>query len=475
MIGTCLQQRYSLHALLRQRHDCHTYLAWDNQRCAQVVVKILPFFYGFDWDKLTRFERETNFLKQLSHPAIPEYLDGFEVNLSDFKGFAWVQAYIPAKSLAEYIQHGRTFSESEIRQIANDLLEVLIFLHGRNPTVIHRDIKPSNILLGDRTAHSSGKIYLIDFGAIQTRAYLEEGTITVAGTFGYGAPEQFRGEAIASSDLYGLGMTLVYLITGVDPARLPVRNCRVIFESSQISTQLETWIKGLIQPEPQRRFKTARIALAALTQKDLNLEQLNGCQKQPAYSDLLFSKTSQELSFTMLPIGVSPRTLWGLAYEIFRTLMVSWIFLIPILGWYFACITIIHSAKTLRDVLIATFGHSQLTVTSSELTWISRWGILRAKEERMALADLSRLERSTPRMVMAYSGEDKRTMELPHELRVYAGNKVLKWSAYTINPPALDLHRFTLVELDWIAAELSDWLDMPIEKQQLLFDLYPFR
>ncbi len=469
MIGTCLEQRYSLHALLRQRHDCHTYLAWDNQRCAQVVVKILPFSYGFDWDKLTRFERETNFLKQLSHPAIPEYLDGFEINLSDFKGFAWVQTYIQAKSLAEHIKQGRTFSESDIRQIAIALLEVLIFLHERNPTVIHRDIKPSNVLLGDRSAHTSGKVYLIDFGAIQTRAYQTEGTLTVAGTFGYGAPEQFRGEAIAASDLYGLGMTIVYLLTGIDPAHLPVRNGRVIFENPQISPQLETWIKGLIQPDPQSRFKTARMALAALTQKNFELPQLSLGQKQPAYSGLLFSKTSQELSFTILPMGFSLKNFFSLVFGACLILMFSWVVLIPVIGWFAGYGMIVAALQAVRDTLIAAFGHSQLTVTSSNLSWTSRWGTLRAKEERFALADISLLERSAPRLVVSRDAEGgKKITEVPYELRVHAGNKTLKWAAYDINPTPLDLHYFTLAELDWIASELSDWLDMPIEKQELL-------
>jgi serine/threonine protein kinase len=473
MIGTCLQQRYTLHVLLRQRRDCHTYLAWDKQRCVQVVIKILPFAYGFDWENLTRFERESNVLRQLSHPAIPEYLDSFSIDLSDFKGFALVQTFIQAKSLAEHIQQGRTFSEADIVQIAKALLDVLIFLHGRNPAVIHRDIKPSNILLSNRSGHSCGTVYLIDFGAIQTHAYKTEGTITIAGTFGYGAPEQFRGEAIASSDLYGLGMTLVYLVTGVAPTHLPIRNGKLIFESPQLSTHLTNWIKGLIQPDSHRRFATARMALNALAQTDFKISQLASYQQQPAYSNLLFSKTSQALSFTISPIGFSFKNAWGLALGSGLMLMFAWVWLIPILGWYMGYITILHYLKAIRDVLIATFGHSQLTVTSSELAWTSRWGILRANEEKLALADLSRLEWLSPRLIVREDSEGTSTVEVPSELRVHAGNKILKWAAHSLNSPNLDLHCFTLAELHWIAAELGDWLDMPIEQESVFVQVNP--
>ncbi|PZO17111.1 MAG: hypothetical protein DCF25_11595 [Leptolyngbya foveolarum] len=128
MIGTCLCDLYTLTKVLSHRSDQQTYLDWDSERRSSVVIKVLPFSYGFDWDNLDHFERETRLLKQLSHPAIPQYLDGFEINLPDFKGFAWVQTYIPAKSLAEHLQQGRTFSEDELKQIATALLEVLVFL-----------------------------------------------------------------------------------------------------------------------------------------------------------------------------------------------------------------------------------------------------------------------------------------------------------------------------------------------------------
>ncbi|MHC5829679.1 MAG: serine/threonine protein kinase, partial [Nostoc sp.] len=123
-----------------------------------------------------------------------------------------------------YLQTGRTFTEAEVKQIAKAVLEILVYLHGLYPPVIHRDIKPSNILLGDRSGNSVGQLYLVDFGSVQTVLATETGTRTVVGTYGYMPPEQFGGRTVAASDLYSLGATLIYLVTGTYPADLPQKD-----------------------------------------------------------------------------------------------------------------------------------------------------------------------------------------------------------------------------------------------------------
>ena len=78
-----------------------------------------------------------------------------------------------------------------------------------------RDIKPDNIVLeGGKTG---GRVFLVDFGGVQAAAAGESFALgsTVIGTYGYMAPEQFRGAAQPASDLYGLGGTLLYLLSGL--------------------------------------------------------------------------------------------------------------------------------------------------------------------------------------------------------------------------------------------------------------------
>ncbi|WP_197673294.1 serine/threonine protein kinase [Leptolyngbya sp. O-77] len=162
-----LGDRYEVQQQLSKKPGRQTYLALDHQTQQQVVIKLLIFSYDFSWDDFNLFEREAGILKTLNHPAIPQYLDSFDLDLPTLKGFAFVQTYTPAKSLEEHLRAHRTFSELEIKQIARDILEVLIYLHEQSPPVIHRDLKPSNILLTDRSAHSAGQVYVVDFGSVQ--------------------------------------------------------------------------------------------------------------------------------------------------------------------------------------------------------------------------------------------------------------------------------------------------------------------
>ncbi|WP_445245867.1 serine/threonine protein kinase [Microcoleus sp. OTE_8_concoct_300] len=165
-----LADRYQCDRRLGKQAGRQTLLARDLKTQQQVVVKLLSFSSDFNWEDLKLFEREVETLKSLSHPAIPRYLDSFEIDTPNRKGFALVQTYIEAKSLQEYLSDGRTFSESEVKQLATALLDILAYLHQRHPPVIHRDIKPSNILLKNRSGNSVGEVYLVDFGAVQTLA-----------------------------------------------------------------------------------------------------------------------------------------------------------------------------------------------------------------------------------------------------------------------------------------------------------------
>ncbi|MGB3654074.1 MAG: protein kinase, partial [Rivularia sp. (in: cyanobacteria)] len=162
MTNQILQERYEIQSQLGKNPGRKTLLAKDLETQELVVVKLLNFDAEFQWQDLKLFEREAQILQELSHPAIPNYLDSFKVDLPNSKGFGLVQSYIPAKSLEEHLQSGRTFSETEVKQIGKALLSVLTYLHSRQPAVIHRDIKPSNILLADRTGNHVGDVYLID-------------------------------------------------------------------------------------------------------------------------------------------------------------------------------------------------------------------------------------------------------------------------------------------------------------------------
>lgn len=116
--GTCLSDRYEVVDHVSVKAGRETFLAKDLQTQGLVIIKLLKFGTGIDWNQIKLFEREAQILKTLSHDSIPKYRDYFELNLSNIQGFALVQDYIDAKSLEEQLQAGRRFSEAEIKQLA---------------------------------------------------------------------------------------------------------------------------------------------------------------------------------------------------------------------------------------------------------------------------------------------------------------------------------------------------------------------
>ena len=219
-----------------------------------VLLKRFSLQRAADWKELDLFEREVQVLRQLEHPRLPQLLAAG----IDETGHYLISSWIEGSSLAEQIAAGRRWSEDEVRELARQLLGILIWLHDRQPPIVHRDIKPSNLLLGP-----AGELFLIDFGSVLLR--VDAGGSTVAGTFGYMAPEQFSGRALPASDLYALGATMVHLLSGTAPAEMPHERLHLGFESYlQGVPGLLSWLRRLLAPLPEDRFASARDALSWL-------------------------------------------------------------------------------------------------------------------------------------------------------------------------------------------------------------------
>ncbi len=309
-ILTALEQtgRYEILHQISQNPGRKTFLALDQTHNQRVILKLLTFSQDFDWQDLKLFQREAEILQQLDHPALPQYLDSFDFETPRTKGIGLVQRYIEARSLQEHLGAGRSFSETDLQDIATQLLDILTYAHDLG--IVHRDIKPSNILLGDdRSAHSVGQIYLIDFGSVQNLAAVQGGTITVVGTYGYMPPEQFGGKAVPASDLYGLGATLIYLLTGCHPAELPQDELRLQFEAQLqgdgLSDRWVTWLQQMVEPNVAQRFQSAAKAKAVLWEEmaiaDALPSVLSHYPSPPATSAIQLSLDEQEALILEIP------------------------------------------------------------------------------------------------------------------------------------------------------------------------------
>jgi serine/threonine protein kinase len=474
MVERVLKERYAIQQCLGKNAGRQTWLARDLQTQELVVIKILTFSADFQWDDLKLFEREAETLQSLSHPAIPRYLDYFEFPTPKTKGLALVQSYIEAKSLAEWVESGRNFNEKEIKQIANKLLEILIYLQHQNPPVIHRDIKPSNILLAERSRlkqkHSAlnkggwlGEVYLVDFGSVQTLAAREGSTVTVVGTYGYMPPEQFGGRAVPASDLYGLGATLIYLVTGVHPAELPQEDLRINFEPKiALSSEFVDWLQWMTEPDLNSRLTSAGRALKALEKP---IEAIPLIVPKPARSKVKLKKERNCLEIVVpssYPLCFTIASLVLMLFLLSNFFLLSISFIMPafsigsffvrlsagiaVFFWvfYFVYLSLPLSLQFLiiSDATRLRLDRKQISLTSNSLGFVPY--NLRPPSPRMAICKL--------RFIV-----DEPTESRPHphrDIQIWAGTQEYK----------LITSHLTDGEIDWIAGELSEWLDLPISE-----------
>lgn len=449
-INQVLHNRYYIRSLLGRQAGRRTYLARDLQTGLLVVIKFLLFDSDFNWQDLKLFEREAGVLKSLDHLAIPRYVDYFDVEFQLKKGFALVQSYAEAKSLQDWIQSGRTFSEVELKAIAKQLLEILHYLHSRQPPVIHRDIKPSNILLGDRSAHSPGKVYLIDFGSVQTTA--QYGTKTIVGTYGYMPFEQFSGQTTPASDLYALGATLIYLATGQHPDQLPQRKMRIVFENkTRLSSSLVNWLKGMTEPSMELRLQSATQALNALVTSNLQIYSPSVAIK-PADSRVRVTSTNQTLEIVIPPYGLHFKSVfWGLLNNLYSVFF--WMsFLFFVYGGYFS--SWIFTLFLIHPMISCIFNllvQVRLQITSTEIAVSHEVLTFRYLSSAVPRQNIVKLEQTH---CFETKDSEGNNITVPPQLNIWVGTQKIEFGGGRLTNP----------EFDWLAQELSNWLDIPVTK-----------
>jgi serine/threonine protein kinase len=213
--GTVLQRRYAIQRLLGGGGMGMVYLAYDqrlsNRPCAikEMVDHFIDAAQRVEANEY--FAREADTLAQLKHPAIPAISDRFDHQNRHYL----VMEYVEGRNLEEEIAaRGGPLPEGLVIDIARQLCDVLAYLHGLVPPIIYRDMKPSNVMLTEK-----GRVVLVDFGIARLFKAARKGTMI--GTLGFAPPEQYQGVADPRSDLYSLGATLHYVVTGRDPEKFP--------------------------------------------------------------------------------------------------------------------------------------------------------------------------------------------------------------------------------------------------------------
>lgn len=203
--GTLLQNRYQILDHLGGGGMGDVYRAYA-RHLGNIIVVVKENRGGSS----QMFQHEAHLLAALNHPHLPRVLDHFiETNGLQYL----VMDYIEGQNLEDAVkQHGAFLQHSALERL-NQILDAVNYLHRQTPPLIHRDIKPQNIIVTPQA-----KAMLVDFGIAKQMA---SGQVTAPsvrfGSPGYAPPEQYSGGTDARSDVYSLGATLYYLLSGQDP------------------------------------------------------------------------------------------------------------------------------------------------------------------------------------------------------------------------------------------------------------------
>lgn len=254
-VGSLLRHRYLIDKMVGKGGFGTTYLVKDldcfeEQRILKELTLSIKDEDPLDLKDMAErlFRREAQVLLNLYHSGIPRLYAYFAEESFSYL----VQDFIPGQTLSEEFKRRKTpLSEEEIMPIITSLADILDYLHSHTPPVIHRDIKPHNLM-----RHQDGRIMLIDFGAVCQAAASPNANHTVIGSLGYAPPEQFLGQTTIQSDLYAVGASVIYLLTGVPPRLLLSSSTDKLDKelAGKISPQLLALLKDLVNPQTEARL-----------------------------------------------------------------------------------------------------------------------------------------------------------------------------------------------------------------------------
>ena len=295
-----LRARYQVIEPLGQGGFGATFLAKDISLPGQpscVVKQLRPSSSSPRVLEMARelFKREAKTLGQLGdHPQVPRLLDYFETE----QQFYLVQEYVKGLTLKQEVKQSGRFNESDVKNFLLEILPVVQYIHSQG--VIHRDIKPANIIRRVQDNH----LVLIDFGAVKdqvSQTILLDPTDQTAntkfsvGTFSFAPPEQMALRPIFASDIYALGMTCLYLLTGKSPKDLDFDAVtgEIVWQPHvQVSPNFVRILDKMLKPIVSHRFQSAADVVKALNGEFEDADLCDGLATQFNGS----SRTVEELT-----------------------------------------------------------------------------------------------------------------------------------------------------------------------------------
>lgn len=289
MALTKLHNRYRVLQALAQGGFGATFLAKDDSLPGQPVCVIKQLRLATNTPEVMPmarelFAREASTLGKIgNHPQVPRLLDYFD----DDQQFYLVQEFVNGWTIQQEIKRNGPMSEAGVKQFLSEMLGILQYIH--NQQVIHRDIKPNNLI---RRAED-GRLVLIDFGAVknqvsQTFGGQNEQTALTAfaiGTAGFAPPEQIAMRPVYASDIYAVGITCLYLLTGKSPKDFDYHPStgEMLWEREvHLSQHITSVLKKMLEASVRHRYQSASDVLKALELEPYLDSIAKGMATQPA-------------------------------------------------------------------------------------------------------------------------------------------------------------------------------------------------
>ena len=271
-----LRDRYRALRVLGRGGFGTTFLAEDeglpgHPTC--VIKQIQPVSTAPDAMQQSRllFEREANTLGKVGqHPQIPRLLDSFELA----QNFYLIQEYVNGLTLYQEVRRSGPLDEAKVKTVLQEMLPILGYLHQQK--VIHRDIKPANLI----RRSIDDRLVLIDFGVVKdqgsqtTISNLKENEVLTAfavASPGFSPLEQIAKRPVYASDIYSLGMTCLYLLTGKVPGDLDYNQATGELnwpEHIQTSKSFQAVLKKMLAVSVSDRYQSVAEVIEKLSQPE---------------------------------------------------------------------------------------------------------------------------------------------------------------------------------------------------------------
>jgi tRNA A-37 threonylcarbamoyl transferase component Bud32 len=253
--GSQLAHRYVIVRVVGQGGFGVVYQARDRKQHGKMVaikqINISKLTPRQIIDATDSYNREVSLLSKLQHKHLPRIYSHF----SDAEHWYLVMDYIKGRTVEEYLKSapGGALSMDKVLTIGMQVCDVLQYLHSQKPPIIFRDVKPANLMWRD-----NGRIYLIDFGIARRFVPGQARDTGPLGSPGYAAPEQYGVvQTTPYTDIYGLGVTLQTLVTGIEPQEAQDEEAGGQMMQPQIAAPLQQLIEEMTEADTRKRPQSA--------------------------------------------------------------------------------------------------------------------------------------------------------------------------------------------------------------------------